>query len=296
MLEGATGFAGRTESTSTDARTCKLGWSVPSVSSSLSANPGCEGDVVPELPDHPDLDQLRRQARELHRAAQASNPDAVARLRAVSDDVSLAAAQLALAREYGFSSWPGLKSAVEEKAKLSAAPASSVVSGSSGNPAFPKCSFCGKSTRQVKKLIAGRGVYICDECVGLCQEIIDDEQRQDSLRGAPGTVDPLAMPEILEGSDAMTVRVRLAEEPGPWTKEYLPIARLAGLDAAVIEEPGQILLVVKLREFREPEIFDALDRALLLVGDAREAARNHEAVGHKAQRLVNRWWQQKTQT
>lgn len=38
-----------------------------------------------------------------------------------------------------------------------------------------KCSFCGKSQDQVKKLIAGPGVYICDECVDLCNEILDDE-------------------------------------------------------------------------------------------------------------------------
>src|ERR671933_370214 len=42
------------------------------------------------------------------------------------------------------------------------------------------CSFCGKSQRQVKKLIAGPGVYICDECIDLCNEIIDEE-----LTGAP---------------------------------------------------------------------------------------------------------------
>ena len=37
------------------------------------------------------------------------------------------------------------------------------------------CSFCGKSQRQVKKLIAGPGVYICDECVALCVEILEEE-------------------------------------------------------------------------------------------------------------------------
>ena len=38
-----------------------------------------------------------------------------------------------------------------------------------------KCSFCGKSQEQVRKLIAGPGVYICDECVELCNEILDEE-------------------------------------------------------------------------------------------------------------------------
>jgi ATP-dependent Clp protease ATP-binding subunit ClpX len=42
-----------------------------------------------------------------------------------------------------------------------------------------KCSFCGKSQRQVRKLIAGPGVYICDECIDLCNEIIDEELTED---------------------------------------------------------------------------------------------------------------------
>ena len=51
-----------------------------------------------------------------------------------------------------------------------------------------KCSFCAKSQKQVKKLIAGPGVYICDECIDLCNDIIADELRRDRrrpLRGAP---------------------------------------------------------------------------------------------------------------
>jgi ATP-dependent Clp protease ATP-binding subunit ClpX len=43
------------------------------------------------------------------------------------------------------------------------------------NDALLKCSFCGKGQDEVKKLIAGPTVYICDECVGLCNEIIDEE-------------------------------------------------------------------------------------------------------------------------
>ncbi len=46
---------------------------------------------------------------------------------------------------------------------------------SSGGSEQLLCSFCGKSQRQVKKLIAGPGVYICDECIDLCNEIIDEE-------------------------------------------------------------------------------------------------------------------------
>ena len=49
-------------------------------------------------------------------------------------------------------------------------------SSSSKGPKVPyRCSFCGKSQEQVRKLIAGQGVYICDECINLCQEIIEEE-------------------------------------------------------------------------------------------------------------------------
>src|SRR4026208_2031827 len=37
------------------------------------------------------------------------------------------------------------------------------------------CSFCGKSQRQVEQLVGGPGVYVCDECIDLCNEIIDEE-------------------------------------------------------------------------------------------------------------------------
>jgi hypothetical protein len=70
---------------------------------------------VSELPGRPSLDQLRRQARELLRAAAAGEPSALTRIRAVSGRTSLAAAQLAVAREYGFASWPALHAEVERR-------------------------------------------------------------------------------------------------------------------------------------------------------------------------------------
>jgi ATP-dependent Clp protease ATP-binding subunit ClpX len=54
------------------------------------------------------------------------------------------------------------------------------------------CSFCGKSQRQVKKLIAGPGVYICDECIDLCNEIIDEEL------AAPPTFELESLPKPME--------------------------------------------------------------------------------------------------
>ena len=46
-----------------------------------------------------------------------------------------------------------------------------------------KCSFCGKSQKQVRKLIAGPGVYICDECIELCNEIIAEELQGEKESG-----------------------------------------------------------------------------------------------------------------
>ncbi len=46
-----------------------------------------------------------------------------------------------------------------------------------------KCSFCGKSQEQVRKLIAGPGVYICDECIDLCNEILDEELLENTGKG-----------------------------------------------------------------------------------------------------------------
>src|SRR5258706_3994586 len=51
----------------------------------------------------------------------------------------------------------------------------STTSSSKGTKVPYRCSFCGKSQEQVRKLIAGQGVYICDECINLCQEIIEEE-------------------------------------------------------------------------------------------------------------------------
>jgi len=70
---------------------------------------------MPDLPARPDLDQLRHQAKDLLQAAHRGEAAALARIRAVSDRLILADAQLALAREYGFTSWARLKAEVERR-------------------------------------------------------------------------------------------------------------------------------------------------------------------------------------
>jgi ATP-dependent Clp protease ATP-binding subunit ClpX len=61
-----------------------------------------------------------------------------------------------------------------------------------------KCSFCGKSQKQVKKLIAGPGVYICDECIDLCNEIIEEELAEASELGLVELPKPREIFDFLE--------------------------------------------------------------------------------------------------
>ncbi|MGH3296195.1 MAG: hypothetical protein ACRDP7_30800, partial [Trebonia sp.] len=70
---------------------------------------------MPDLPERADIDQLRRQARELLRAAVAGEPEAVAALSAVSERPTLAAAQLSIARAHGFRSWPALRAEIKSR-------------------------------------------------------------------------------------------------------------------------------------------------------------------------------------
>jgi len=61
-----------------------------------------------------------------------------------------------------------------------------------------KCSFCGKTQKQVKKLIAGPGVYICDECIDLCNEIIEDELSEASGLGLQELPKPQEIYDFLD--------------------------------------------------------------------------------------------------
>lgn len=61
-----------------------------------------------------------------------------------------------------------------------------------------KCSFCGKSQEQVKKLVAGPGVYICDECIELCNEIIEEELHDDKDFALDRVPKPIEIKDILD--------------------------------------------------------------------------------------------------
>jgi ankyrin repeat protein len=113
---------------------------------------------MPPLPAHANLDQLRRQAKDLLRAASSGDADALQDLARVSDRVTLSAAQLALARSYGFDSWPKLKAEVEARtlglARQAEAFCRASISDGSGRAArmleaTPELATCGFATAVV---------------------------------------------------------------------------------------------------------------------------------------------------
>jgi ATP-dependent Clp protease ATP-binding subunit ClpX len=83
-----------------------------------------------------------------------------------------------------------------------------------------KCSFCGKSQEQVRKLIAGPGVYICDECVDLCNEILDEEL----FDTGTAVAQPVPRREVVapERSRSPAVPISMSQIPKPKEiKDYL---------------------------------------------------------------------------
>ncbi len=79
-----------------------------------------------------------------------------------------------------------------------------------------KCLFCGKSQKQVKKLIAGPGVYICDECIDLCNEIIEEELADADdvkLDELPAGRDPEFLEGYVIGQDTAKRTLAVAVQP-----------------------------------------------------------------------------------
>ncbi|WP_071131396.1 ATP-dependent Clp protease ATP-binding subunit ClpX [Enterococcus timonensis] len=68
--------------------------------------------------------------------------------------------------------------------------------GNSTNGAV-RCSFCGKSQEEVRKIVAGPGVYICNECIDLCKEIIDEEFQEEAIREFTDVPKPLEILKVL---------------------------------------------------------------------------------------------------
>ena len=76
-----------------------------------------------------------------------------------------------------------------------------------------KCSFCGKSQEQLRKLIAGPGVYICDECVDLCNEILDEELIEHNTSSAATA--PASRPEPPQKRRPRSANLSFSQIPKP---------------------------------------------------------------------------------
>lgn len=76
------------------------------------------------------------------------------------------------------------------------------------------CSFCGKSQNDVRKLIAGPGVYVCNECIDICNEIINDDERTDTISTRTSLPKPTEIKAILDeyviGQDEPKKRLSVA--------------------------------------------------------------------------------------
>ena len=105
------------------------------------------------------------------------------------------------------------------------------------------CSFCGKNQKEVKKLIAGPAVYICDECIQLCSEIIEEENEKDS-----GGFENLVVPkEILRMKDVLN-QILVHHTSQPLEKIQRDTDRdffMSGMDA---KEYGVVDHVIRNRE------------------------------------------------
>ncbi len=113
-----------------------------------------------------------------------------------------------------------------------------------------KCSFCGKSQEQVRKLIAGPGVYICDECVELCNEILDEELFDSNATGAQPPMPRPAPPPQKRGTAAKRLSVNQIPKPRE-IKNYL--------DAHVIgqEEGKKVLSVAVYNHYKRLSFVEA---------------------------------------
>jgi ATP-dependent Clp protease ATP-binding subunit ClpX len=110
-----------------------------------------------------------------------------------------------------------------------------------------KCSFCGKSQEQVRKLIAGPGVYICDECVDLCNEILDEE-----LFDSTAAPQPVPKREQPEKRRAKTGGLALGQLPKPKEIKHYLDEHVVGQD-----EAKKVLSVAVYNHYKRLSVLEA---------------------------------------
>ncbi len=149
------------------------------------------------MPLGADLEAYKNEAKTLLKSVRDGDADALKRVKPFFEDFTsakLTQMQLVVAREYGFASWAKLRSQlkilkefVAAQEELTAAKDALTritrrMSGkeplSSKDGVVLSCSFCGITQNEARKLIAGPSVYVCDECVELCNQIIHEELQE----------------------------------------------------------------------------------------------------------------------
>jgi hypothetical protein len=126
-----------------------------------------------------------------------------------------------IAKAFGYENW-NILSAKIETAQSRAPGAPPLAPAAGGEPAPQKttlyCSFCGKSQHDVRCLVAGPAVFICDECVALCDDIVEDEKIQSLLRtdeesgqGYPATTEHLRAKPTAQLASCLERRAHVAD-------------------------------------------------------------------------------------
>jgi ClpX C4-type zinc finger len=111
---------------------------------------------------------------------------------------------------------------------------SKVGSGESKNTLY--CSFCGKSQHEVRKLIAGPTVFICDECVELCMDIIREENKSSLVKSRDGIPTPKEIRKVLDDMDRPNMHHDALEFPDG---QIVLVTRLCeGQHATVLQLPA----------------------------------------------------------
>jgi hypothetical protein len=207
-------------------------------------------------------------------------------LKARSVETTHSEALELIAKAFGLASWNVLSAKIEQASpRADAAPAAP--ERQRGEPARPPvlyCSFCGKSQHDVRKLVAGPGVHICDECIDLCTDIVDDpDYDEEMLRLTRGDMESARRMSIEElahhverarkGVERNRVALRciegrLAMQAGeaPRDDELLALPRFGYLKEKTADELGS------LRNFAQQALKryeDALRLATSVLGERR---------------------------
>ena len=124
-----------------------------------------------------------------------------------------------IAKAFGYENWNILSAKIEAaQARATAAAPSPAVTHEEATPKTLYCSFCRKSQHDVRCLIAGPTVFICDECVALCDDIVDDEKIQSLLQadeesgqGYPATTEHLRAKSTAQLTSCLERRTQVAD-------------------------------------------------------------------------------------